>query len=93
MQYSGYMCEMGGNVPIRCKCHRHHDSFDTLNPDALPGEWVIKRYRMNPHPVNHGELAQMPDDVFGDDMGLEQNLPVRCIAELPIGVIYGIISH
>jgi hypothetical protein len=93
LQYSGYMREMGGNVIIRCKRHRHHDGFDTLDPDALPGKGVIQWYGMHPYPMNHGELVQMPDDVFGDDLWPKQNMPVRRIAELPIGVIYGIISH
>jgi hypothetical protein len=35
----------------------------------------------------------MPDDVFGDDLTVEQYMPMTRITELPIGVIYGIIFH
>lgn len=84
---------MGGNVGVRSKGHGYDDEFGPFYGDALPGQWVVEWHSVDAHAVNHGELAQLPDDVFGDDLRLEQNLPTKRIAELPIGVIYGIISH
>ncbi len=93
MQYSGYMSKMGGNVAIRSKCYGDDHVFGALYDDALPGQRVAERHSVYAQAMHHGELAQLPDDVFSDDLRLERNLPTIRIAELPIGVIYGIISH